>query len=80
MFRRWRFNCVRCNDCKENSRKFGYFFLKVTICNSEQTLREEYLQLLHKEVLGVINADKGADHVARFVRSEILCVSKSSCE
>lgn len=45
--------------------------IKVAVHNSKEALCEEHLQLFHEEVLGVVDADKGADDITWFVRPEI---------
>ena len=46
-------------------------FIVVAVCDRKEARGKQDLQLLHKQVLGVVDADQCADDIARLVRSEI---------
>jgi hypothetical protein len=48
-----------------------YLLFVVSILDHQKTLSEKNLELLYEEVLRIIDANKRADDVAWFVRSEI---------
>ena len=49
----------------------SHLLVIVSVCDSQQALGEENLKLLDKQVLGIVNADECADHIAWFTRAEL---------
>ena len=45
--------------------------LKVAISDRQESLREEDLEFFHKQLFGIIDTDKGTNHVAWLVCPEI---------
>ena len=49
----------------------SYLSLIVAVADGEQTFGQEDLKFLDKEVFGIVDADKGADHIAWLIRPEV---------
>ena len=59
------------NFTKNTNNVSTNLFFKIAILYCQQALCKENLQFFDKEVLGVVDANKRANYIARFVRPEI---------